>query len=246
MLQDAQKPAKMFAQAPLGMHCSACWSAILLVALSAVALAQSRSGNLYGVVKGSGRALADVRVRLSREDSSQPVAETVTDASGRFRFAGLTWGSYTLDLAADGWQSRRILIEVRSDSTLYVRTTLSPLVSDQAPAPVEVVDEDVWFGTQFSDLAIQQLPNGRNIWSLLQGQEPSTVTNRFEIADGNCRSRPVFRFRCIVDREPVPVQRPGCNRSLRSRAAPDQPRHRCAFGVPGRHGIETCGVASFG
>ncbi|HYL13580.1 MAG TPA: carboxypeptidase regulatory-like domain-containing protein [Terriglobales bacterium] len=169
------------AQIPPGARCSACWSAILLVVLSAAGLAQSRSGDLYGVVKGSGRALADVRVRLSCEDASQPVAETVTDASGRFRFAGLTSGSYSLYLAADGRQNRRILIEIRSDSTLYVRTTLSPLASDQAPTPIQVLDEDVWFGDQFSDFAMQQLPNGRNIWSLLQGQEASTVTNRLEI-----------------------------------------------------------------
>jgi len=179
VLQDAQKPSRT--QIHLGTPCGASWSAILLVVLSAAGLAQSRSGNLYGFIAGSGRGLANVRVRLSREDTSRPVAETVTDASGRFRFAGLTFGSYSLDLAADGWQSSRALIEVRSDSTLYLRTTLSPLASDRAKAPVEIVDEDVWFGTQFGDFAIQQLPNGRNIWSLLQGQEASTVTNRFEI-----------------------------------------------------------------
>ncbi len=182
MLQDAQKPVRMFARAPRGKHCSACWSAILLVALSAGGLAQSRSGNLHGVVKASRQALANVRIHLAREGSSQSAAETVTDASGRFRFVGLTWGLYSLDLRADGWQSRRVLIEVRSDSALYVHIELEPLVSEQAPAPVEIVDEDIWFGTQFDKLAIEQLPNGRNIWSLLQSQEPSTVTNHFDIA----------------------------------------------------------------
>jgi len=122
-----------------------------------------------------------VGVHLSRENPPQSVIDTVTDANGRFRFTGLTWGTYILDHAADGWQSRRVRIDVRSGSTLYVRATLSPLTSDQAPAPVTVAGEDVWFGTQFNDLAIHQLPNGRNIWSLLQGQEPSTVTNRLEI-----------------------------------------------------------------
>jgi hypothetical protein len=122
-----------------------------------------------------------VRISLSREGVHRPSAETVTDAHGRFRFAGLTQGAYSLDLAADGWQGRRIRIKVRSDSTLYVNSTLSPLASDQAPTRDQVVDQDVWLGTQFTDLAIQKLPNGRNIWSLLQGQEPSSVTNRFEI-----------------------------------------------------------------
>jgi hypothetical protein len=154
---------------------------MLIVVLSAAGLAQSRSGNIYGVVQGSGRALADVHVRLSREDSSQSVAETVTDASGRFRFVGLIWGPYRIDLAADGWQNGRIRVDLRSDRTLYVRGTLSLPSGDQAPSLVEPVDEDVWFGTQFNNPAIQKLPNGRDIWSLLQGQEPSTVTNRFEI-----------------------------------------------------------------
>jgi hypothetical protein len=174
-------PSRKFSQVPLGTHCSVCWGAILLVVLSVAGLAQSRSADLLGVVQGSGRALMDVHVRLLRDQSSELVAEAVTGASGRFRFAGLAWGLYRLDLGANGWQSRRVLIEVRSDSTLYVRATLSPLGSDQTQAPAKVVEEDVWFGTQFDDFAIQQLPNGRNIWSLLQGQESSTVTNRFEI-----------------------------------------------------------------
>ena len=182
MLHDAQKPAQMFGQLLPGVYHSACWSAVLLVVLSGAAMAQSRSANLLGTVQGSGEALAGVRVRLSRKDISQTVAETVTDASGRFRFVGITWGLYRLDLGANGWQSRQLLVEVRSASTVYVRATLSPMASDEAQDPVEVLEEDAWFGTQFGDLAIQRLPNGRNIWSLLQGQEPSTVTNRFEIA----------------------------------------------------------------
>lgn len=181
MRQDAEESTKTFSQVPPGLHCSVCWCAILIVLLSAVALAQSRSGNVYGVVQGSGLALTDVHVRLSRADSAQSIAETVTDASGRFRFVGLTWGSYNIDLAADGWQNERIRVDLRSDSTLYVPATLSPPSGDKAPARVEPVDGDVWFGTQFNDLAIQKLPNGRDIWSLLQGQEASTVTNRFEI-----------------------------------------------------------------
>lgn len=32
-----------------------------------------------------------------------------------------------------------------------------------------------------SPILLQQLPNGRNLWPPLRGQEPFTVTNRFEI-----------------------------------------------------------------
>ncbi len=181
MSQDVQEPANTLAQSPRGAHCNICWGTLLLLVMSTVTLAQSRSANLYGIVKGSGRALGKVRIRLTRERSSQPVAEMVTDASGRFRFAGLAWGSYSLELTADGWKSRQVAIEVRSDSTLHIHATLVPLAGDQAPPSAKVVDEDTWFGTQFGNFAIQKLPNGRNVWSLLQNLEPSTVTNRFEI-----------------------------------------------------------------
>jgi hypothetical protein len=153
----------------------------MLVLLPVSSLTQSRSGGLYGTVLGSGRALASAHVELSREDSSNPLTQTVTDGKGRFRFAGLTWGLYSLYIAADGWNPRRIAVDIRCNSTVYVRAKLAPQGGDPPTAPVETLDEDVWFGTQFNHLDIQKLPNGRNIWSLLQGQEPSTVTNRFEI-----------------------------------------------------------------
>ena len=181
VLPDAQKTAHHFAGVLRARHRAACWTTILTAWLSIAGLAQSRSGNLFGVVSGSGRPLQSVRVRLLRDHGSRFDRETVTDANGRFRFAGLAWGGYTLDIAADNWQSRQIRIEIRPDSTLYLSTALVAVGSEEVPFRSQMVDGDVWYGTNFTDLAIKQLPNGRNIWSLLQGQEPSTVTNRFEI-----------------------------------------------------------------
>ena len=155
---------------------------LFLCLSSAVGLAQSRSGNLLGVVKGSGTPLNHVHVRLSRVDAAHAVAETVTGPDGRFRMAGLTWGNYMLDLTASGWRNTRIPIRLLSDTTLHISVELSSDNRENANASKHVVDEDVWFGTQFDELALEQLPNGRNIWSVLQMQEPSTVTNRFEIA----------------------------------------------------------------
>jgi hypothetical protein len=142
---------------------------------------QPDTSSVYGVVAGSGSAIQAVYVRLLRDRDSLPVRETVTDTKGRFQFAGLTWGSYTLDFAAEGWQGRQVHIAVSPDSTLYVSATLSAVGSEQAPPRSEMLDEEVWFGTNFTNFQVKQLPNGRNIWSLLQNQEPSTVTNRLEI-----------------------------------------------------------------
>ena len=181
MLPDAQKPADLSADVLRARPRAACWTALLLGALSVAAVAQSRSGNVYGVVSGSGRPVRAVHVRLLQENVPQAVRETVTGADGRFRFAGLPWGAYTLEFVAEGWLSRKIRVEIRPDSTLNVSAELSTAGAEQAPPRSHVVDEDVWVGTNFTNFEIKQLPNGRNIWSLLQGQEASTVTNRFEI-----------------------------------------------------------------
>lgn len=162
-------------------HRFAWWTAVLTVAGSLSALAQAPSSNIRGTVSGSGRPLPAVEVRLLHKNNAQPLRESKTDSDGRFELPSLGWGSYELEFSADGWQSRQLHIELRPSSTLNVNVVLVAAGSEQAPPRSQVVDEDVWFGTNFTDFALQQLPNGRNIWSLLQGQEPSTVTNRLEI-----------------------------------------------------------------
>jgi hypothetical protein len=180
MLLDIGKIAVIFAKCLRVQQYPVSWTTILFFALSATGPAESPSSNVDGVVSGSGKALPAVHVRLLRDDGSQSVRAATTDTNGRFQFAGLTWGSYTLDFAADGWQSRQIRIELRPDSTLSVNPILV-VGSEQPPPRIRVTDGDVWFGTNFTNFQMKQLPNGRNIWSLLQNQEPSTITNRLEI-----------------------------------------------------------------
>jgi Carboxypeptidase regulatory-like domain len=182
VLPCAEKEATLIAEIPRVRRSAASWTLVLLFGLSAASPAQSGTSDIHGTLLGSGVALRDAHVRLLRGDASQAMRETVTDANGRFRFAGLTWGSYTVDFAAKGWRSRQIRVELRPDSTLYVSATLLAAGGEQTSHRRQIVDEDVWFGTNFTNFQIKQLPNGRNIWSLLQNQEPSTVTNRLEIA----------------------------------------------------------------
>lgn len=160
----------------------ACWTSVLLLAASVSALAQDSPSNLRGVVSTSGNPLSSVDVRLFGRNGSEPIRKTVTSADGRFQLFGLRWGAYDLQFSADGWQKRTFSIELRPSSTLDVSAELSPASSDQPQPRSQVMEEDIWFGTNFANFNLQQLPNGRNIWSLLQTQEPSTVTNRFDIA----------------------------------------------------------------
>jgi hypothetical protein len=191
MLPDAEKKASLLTKHTRAKACTFHWTSILLAALSSTCLAQSHSGNVYGMVMGAGTPLQDVQVRLLRDNMSQGIGETVTDAKGHFRFGALPWGAYSLDFSADGWQSKRVRIRLRPSSTLSVNITLRAAGTDQAVPRSETVYEDVWFGTNFTNFQFKQLPNGRNIWSLLQDQEPSTVTNRME-AGGTEAAVPVL------------------------------------------------------
>ncbi len=180
-MQDKPDPANSRLRVLRFPQGSTHWVALLFLVSATVSLAQSHSSSVRGIVQGSGRALKDVHVRLTREGAAQPVAERVTGADGRFQFAGLIWGRYRLDVSAKGWQSTQVNLDLRSDSAAQVSITLSPPDSKQRSATGHVVAEDIWFGSQFGDHSIQQLPSGRDIWSLLEFQEPSTVTNRFDI-----------------------------------------------------------------
>ena len=158
-----------------------CWTTVLVIAAALSASGQARSSNVRGVVSGSGQPLRSVKVRLLGKNTSQAVRETLTDTEGRFQLFGLPWGTYEVEFSADGWHSRKLQVDLRPDSTLAVNVALADASSEESPPRSQVVDQDLWFGTNFANFNIRQLPNGRNIWSLLQGQEPSTVTNRMEI-----------------------------------------------------------------
>ena len=150
----------------------ACWTSVLLLAASVSALAQDSPSNLRGVVSTSGTPLGSVDVRLFERNGTQPIRKTVTRADGRFHLFGLRWGAYDLEFSADGWQKRSFSIELRPGSTLDVNAELSPTSSDRSQASQKGCGGDIWFGTNFTNFNLQQLPNGRNIWSLLQTRSP--------------------------------------------------------------------------
>jgi hypothetical protein len=158
---------------------AAALASIILVAWTTVA-AQTIGANLYGVVQGGGKPLQEARVRLVRSQEPvggqrEPPRETVTDADGHFSFTRVEWGAYVLEASAQDWQQRCVRLDLRSNGTTRVAVKLEPATK------VRGVDQDVWWGSELGDLAIEKLPNARNIWAILEHQEPSVVVNRVDI-----------------------------------------------------------------
>ncbi len=158
--------------------------ALLLAAICGPCRAQEHSAALAGRVRDRNAPLSQVTVGLHSENSNQVLATTVTANDGSFGFAGLPCGgAFTLAFSRAGWETRRVShLQLRCNSTVQVRVVLdSAAEPPRHRAPPEITDESPWWGTQFGQLQLTDLPNARNIWSLLQAQEPATVTDRIDV-----------------------------------------------------------------
>ncbi len=86
--------------------------ALLALSMTATAMAQSQTGNVYGdVMDDKGQPLPGVTVTLS--GGGAPVVQ-VTDAQGNFRFVGVYPGTYRLEGALDGFspvESTNVVVE---------------------------------------------------------------------------------------------------------------------------------------
>jgi hypothetical protein len=147
-------------------------------------LAQSQSGTLVGMVYDpKHQVITGVDVRLFRADISQSVSHTITDRKGRFKFAGLPAGVYSLELTLQGSQGQHFFdLTIDAARTLDIKVVLlpsPPTLSKQIP-PLEMHDRDVLVARRFGKVSMHELPTARRIWSLLENQETSTVTNRLD------------------------------------------------------------------
>ncbi|HKE55236.1 MAG TPA: carboxypeptidase-like regulatory domain-containing protein, partial [Pyrinomonadaceae bacterium] len=157
--------------------------ALLLSFTTSVADSQTYSASIVGLVTDDhGGGLGGVNVSLSKTESGDIVAETRTDKEGRYKFMGLLAGSFTLDFASTGWQSRRLdPVEIRAHTTIEIDASLA---RSDAPAPkpsLRVQDGEVAWGKLFAETAFQRLPSTRTVWSILESQEQSTVTDVLDI-----------------------------------------------------------------
>ena len=102
-------------------------SAFILVLTVALPLAaQVRRGSLSGTVYDpTGAVIAGAQITLKNEATAVP-AETVSNGSGFFYFAGVEPGSYTVTVTAkgfDGWEVKGVVFNQAENRTLSVSYT---------------------------------------------------------------------------------------------------------------------------
>jgi hypothetical protein len=148
------------------------------------ALAQFPSGKLFGTVyRSQGQQLVDALAHLSPEGPSLESFEARTNSRGEFAFVHLPPGFYNLTISIAGTQLGQCPLDIRVNSTLEVTVTLSGSGSKTAVTGFvcQALEPEAQWGSEFGNLSTDPLPNARNIWSLLESREPSTVTNRIDV-----------------------------------------------------------------
>ena len=178
------------------------------IVLTAAALAQSQTGALHGRIHDSqNQGVAGVQVQLVRKDGSpkqlkqanqpypsqisQPnaaaartIIKTVSGVDGLFRFVGLRAGLYSLELSVPGGQSEIVGPLSILEGTVDINIKLSSIkpTSLQEGRSVHVFDRSVSVNRRFGFNSLQQLPSSRRIWSILENQDTSTVTQPLDTA----------------------------------------------------------------
>jgi hypothetical protein len=168
--------------------------AALLVSLLAVsAFAQIQSGNIYGKTQAKdGSALPGVTVTLTGVGAPQTF---VTDATGSFRFLGLSPGTYGLkaELAGFGTATRNG-VTVNLGRNADVTLTLNPAASESITVTAEAPLLDVrktGTGADVSKVELEKVPTARDPWVILQ-QTPGVVMDRNNVGGNESGQQSVY------------------------------------------------------
>src|SRR5262245_32845718 len=146
---------------------------ILLSCFSANA--QSETGWIRGTVSDAVSAVDGVEVIVVDSDGVR-VSTAMSDASGGFLLSGVKPGEYELILRKEGVSERRIPVRIRAGCETVLEFETGNSVSMEHPPSA------FWTCAAhlFDRWRLDRLPAARNIWSLLQNQDPSSVTSTID------------------------------------------------------------------
>ena len=170
--------------------------AFVALALCAVPAAAQTTGSINGgVADNTGAALPGVTVTAA-SPALMGVQTAVTSDRGAYRFPSLPPGTYRLTYELAGFANvlrEGIVVNIGFTATLNVQmqlATLQETVTVTGVSPlVDVTNSNVQ--TNFTQEALQNLPNARDIWSLM-GQAPGMMVTAFDVGGSRAGTQTGF------------------------------------------------------
>ena len=146
------------------------------------AFAQLQAGNLYGTVADEeGSALPGVTVTLTGGGAAQV---QVTDTQGRFRFLGLSPGTYSLKADLEGFStveypSITINVGRNTEIELALASAVEDVITVTAESPL-LDSRRISTGATVSQTELEKIPTARDPWAILQST-PGVLTDRINV-----------------------------------------------------------------
>jgi hypothetical protein len=141
-------------------------------------------GNLWGLVSdGNQNPIQNAIISLSLKNHDfKKILRS--DSSGLFRVSGLPVGCYTILFEAEGYQSHvqeKVFLE--PSQSLYLSANLNPNEKEEASfSKVLYIDySNSLYQTIIDESQIKQFPTAHNVWSFIENQDLSAITNRIDV-----------------------------------------------------------------
>src|SRR5687767_14959483 len=159
--------------------------AAVLVLLCATAAFAQTTGSVNGTVTdNTGAVLPGVTVTAT-SPIMMGVQTAITNESGTYRFPSLPPGTYRVSYELAGFNGivrEGIVVNLGFTATINVQLQLASLqetvtVSGESPL-VDVTNSNIQ--TNFTAEMLSNLPNARDIWSLI-GEAPGMMVTRFDV-----------------------------------------------------------------
>ncbi len=156
--------------------------AVLALAITGMAFAQSQTGDLYGKVFDEKKEpLPSVTLTLTGA-SGQKIAQS--EADGTFRFVGLYPGEYSIKAELSGFSSvEQTNVGVRLGGKAQVELTLSSEVKETITVTAEkplLNPRELNSGVSLASRDLEKVPTARDPWALLS-QAPGVQIDRVNV-----------------------------------------------------------------
>jgi hypothetical protein len=172
-----------------------------LTILSAPALAQTRTGSIFGSVRdATGQVLPGVSVTLSGPTLVTDQVTSTSTETGSYRFLALPPGTYTLRFELSGFKTHvneGVVVEVGGNTGINVQLELSSVeevVTVVGESPM-VDTKSTVIGANFDEALLEEVPSARDVWSLLEHQAPGVTTNRLDVGGSETGLQALFSAR---------------------------------------------------
>lgn len=160
--------------------------------LASVALAQTYTGNIHGVVKdSSGAPIPGATVTVAGDQAPRV---TVSEADGTFRILRLEPGRYTVSAELEGMGRTERVVNVVVGANIDIDLRLAQTVSESitVTAATPVIDRRaVGTGENLQLVELTQVPSARDPWVMLQSV-PGVLVDRVNVGGNKSGSQSYF------------------------------------------------------